>query len=174
VVFEYRVNSSLDARVSVRASRTIATHASARRMIRAGGCPTRRAFRRVLRAVNTHISDPRKEGGSPLWRDHVLETFRVGDGAKPSSIGRKAPHDARLKAAEEYALLVHAVHHHKEMLFDYGHSLDKEREQLKKATSTARYVGLDMPGVATAGEMKAWDKNVADRKDAEAKKRLEE
>ena len=40
---------------------------------------------------------------------------------------------------------MHAVHAHKEMLFDYGHSLEKEREQLKKATSTARFVGLDMP-----------------------------
>ena len=35
---------------------------------------------------------------------------------------------AQLQAAEEYAELVTAVHVHKEMLFDYGHSLEKERE----------------------------------------------
>jgi len=34
-------------------------------------------------------------------------------------------------------MLVNAVHEHKELLFSYGHSLDKEREQLKKMTSTA-------------------------------------
>jgi hypothetical protein len=60
--------------------------------------------------------------------------------------------------------LVNAVHHHKEMLFDYGHSLDKEREQLKKATSTARYVGLDMPSGGSKETMEEWDKDVADRK----------
>ena len=31
----------------------------------------------------------------------------------------------RLRVAEEYASLVNAVHAHKELLFDYGHSLDK-------------------------------------------------
>ena len=50
-----------------------------------------------------------------------------------------------MRATEEYAFLVNAVHHHKEMLFHYGHSLEKEREQLKKAASTAHYVGLSMP-----------------------------
>ena len=59
--------------------------------------------------------------------------------------------------------MVNAVHHHKEMLFDYGHSLEKEREQLKKATSTARYVGLDMPSAGSKDEMEEWDRNVADR-----------
>lgn len=129
-------------------------------MLRAGGCPTRRAFRRVLRAVTTHISDPRTEGNSPLWRDHVREVFR-GDG---TSLKRSTDVDAKLKAAEEYALLVNAVHHHKEMLFDYGHSLEKEREQLKKAASTARYVGLDMPSSGTKQELEEWDQDVVDRK----------
>ena len=131
-------------------------------MQRVAGCPTRRAFRRVLRAVQTHIGDPRKEGGSPLWRDHVLETFRGGTGS--GAIARADAHEAKVRAAEEYALLVNAVHHHKEMLFDYGHSLDKEREQLKKATSTARYVGLDMPSGGSKETMEDWDRDVADRK----------
>lgn len=136
------------------------SHTHARAMQRVAGCPTRRAFRRVLRAVQTHISDPRKEGGSPLWRDHVLETFRgTGSGA----IARSDAHEAKVRAAEEYAFLVNAVHHHKEMLFDYGHSLEKEREQLKKATSTARYVGLDMPSAGSKDELEEWDRNVADR-----------
>ena len=130
-------------------------------MQRVAGCPTRRAFRRVLRAVQTHISDPRKEGGSPLWRDHVLEAFRGGTGS--GAIARADAHEAKVRAAEEYALLVNAVHHHKEMLFDYGHSLEKEREQLKKATSTARYVGLDMPSAGSKDELEEWDRNVADR-----------
>ena len=42
-------------------------------------------------------------------------------------------------------MLANAVQHHKAMIMDYGHSLDKEREQLKKAASTAHYVGLSMP-----------------------------
>ena len=145
-------SSSLDYRTPTRACA----------MQRVAGCPTRRAFRRVLRAVQTHISDPRKEGGSPLWRDHVLETFRGGSGS--GAIARADAHEAKVRAAEEYAFLVDAVHHHKEMLFDYGHSLDKEREQLKKATSTARYVGLDMPSGGSKETMEEWDKDVADRK----------
>ena len=42
-------------------------------------------------------------------------------------------------------MLANAVQHHKAMIMDYGHSLDKEREQLKKAASTAHYVVLTMP-----------------------------
>ena len=75
------------------------------------------------------------------------ELFREFGVAVPEGALATTPEEAesRIRAAEEYASLVHAVHAHKEMLFDYGHSLEKEREQLKKATSTARFVGLDMP-----------------------------
>ena len=104
-------------------------------------CPTRRALRRVLRAVDAHVTNPRA-GGSPMWRDHVLAEFR---GAGKGTVRRADDVTARVRAAEEYASLVRAVHAHKEMLFDYGHSLEKEREQLKKASSTANFVGLQMP-----------------------------
>ena len=48
---------------------------------------------------------------------------------------------ARLRAADEWATLANAVQRHKAMIMDYGHSLEKEREQLKKASNTANYVG---------------------------------
>ena len=85
--------------------------------------------------------------GARAWRDRVLAEFREGAPGGDLRVASTTPEEAesRIRAAEEYASLVHAVHAHKEMLFDYGHSLEKEREQLKKATSTARFVGLDMP-----------------------------
>ena len=88
-----------------------------------------------------------RAGGSRAWRDRVLAEFREGAPGGDSRVASTTPEEAesRIRAAEEYASLVHAVHAHKEMLFDYGHSLEKKREQLKKATSTARFVGLDMP-----------------------------
>ena len=95
----------------------------------------------------TRASAIRARGGSRAWRDRVLAEFREGAPGGDSRVASTTPEEAesRIRAAEEYASLVHAVHAHKEMLFDYGHSLEKEREQLKKATSTARFVGLDMP-----------------------------
>ena len=114
----------------------------------AAGGRARAALRRLLRVVDARVSDPRA-GGSRAWRDRVLAEFREGAPGKKgdSRVASTTPEEAesRIRAAEEYASLVHAVHAHKEMLFDYGHSLEKEREQLKKATSTARFVGLDMP-----------------------------
>ena len=107
----------------------------------APSCPTRRALRLALRAVDRHVT---KSSGSPIWRNHVLTEFRGGGGG---GIRRERDVATRLRVAEEYAALVNAVHAHKELLFDYGHSLDKEHEQLKKAKSTARFVGLDMPKV---------------------------
>ena len=97
----------------------------------------RGTLRRVLRAVDRHVTP---HSGSPTWRDHVLTEFRSCE--KIAAADRVA---ARLKAAEEWAVLANAVQHHKAMIMDYGHSLDKEREQLKKAASTAHYVGLSMP-----------------------------
>ena len=112
----------------------------------AAGGRARAALRRLLRVVDARVSDPRA-GGSRAWRDRVLAEFREGAPGGDSRVASTPPEEAesRIRAAEEYASLVHAVHTHKEMLFDYGHSLEKEREQLKKATSTARFVGLDMP-----------------------------
>ena len=146
-------------------------------MLLADACATRAAFRNVLRAVNRHISDPGKTEPAfvPIWRDHVRSVFRQ-DGVETGSqrAVRKATvaddlHLMKLKAANEYALLVNAVHHHKHMLFEYGHSLEKEREQLKKAASTARYVGLDMPESGTQSELEAWDRDVAGRESEEKK-----
>ena len=97
----------------------------------------RGTLRRILRAVDRHVTP---HSGSPTWRDHVLTEFRSCE--KIAAADRVA---ARLKAAEEWAVLANAVQHHKAMIMDYGHSLDKEREQLKKAASTAHYVGLSMP-----------------------------
>ena len=117
----------------------------------------RSALRVVLRAVDKHVTSA---SGATAFREHVLELFRAGGGAggdggsRAPSIQREDVVAAKLVAAEEYAALVNAVHAHKEMLFDYGHSLDKEREQLRKATNTARYVGLEMPEMRPRD---AWD-----------------
>lgn len=117
----------------------------------------RSALRVVLRAVDKHVTSA---SGATAFREHVLELFRAGGGAggdggsRAPSIQREDVVAAKLVAAEEYAALVNAVHAHKEMLFDYGHSLDKEREQLRKATNTARYVGLEMPKMRPRD---AWD-----------------
>lgn len=106
-------------------------------------CPARRALRLTLRAVDAHITS---SSGSPVWRQHVLAAFK-GNGGEGRTAARPSDAHERLRTAEEYSALVNAVHAHKELLFDYGHSLDKEREQLKKASSTARFVGLEMPPV---------------------------
>ena len=100
-----------------------------------------------------------------MWRDHVLAEFR---GAGKGTVRRADDVTARVRAAEEYASLVRAVHAHKEMLFDYGHSLEKEREQLKKASSTANFVGLQMP--SSDFDHDKYD----EEKRAEEKKRAEE
>lgn len=97
----------------------------------------RGTLRRVLRAVDSHVTS---HTGSPTWRDHVLAEFRSLE--KMALADRVA---ARLRAADEWATLANAVQRHKAMIMDYGHSLEKEREQLKKASSTANYVGLSMP-----------------------------
>jgi len=97
----------------------------------------RGTLRRVLRAVDAHVTS---HTGSPTWRDHVLAEFRSLE--KMALADRVA---ARLRAADEWATLANAVQRHKAMIMDYGHSLEKEREQLKKASSTANFVGLQMP-----------------------------
>lgn len=134
----------------------------------ASSCPARRALRLALRAVDVHVT---KSSGSPIWRNHVLSEFRRGGsgsgggsgGGGGGSFRREQYVAAKLKMTEEYASLVNAVHAHKELLFDYGHSLDKEREQLKKATSTARFVGLEMPKLYEDEEFsKEREKGIAD------------
>ena len=125
----------------------------------APSCATRRALRLALRAVDRHVT---KSSGSPIWRNHVLTEFSRG-GRGGGTIGREQDVATRLRVAEEYAALVNAVHAHKELLFDYGHSLDKERQQLKKATSTARFVGLEMPKVFEDSDFQsAKEKSIAD------------
>ena len=99
----------------------------------------RGTLRRVLRAVDAHVTS---HTGSPTWRDHVLAEFRSGKRDTMALADRVA---ARLRAADEWAKLANAVQRHKAMIMDYGHSLEKEREQLKKASNTANYVGLSMP-----------------------------
>ena len=99
----------------------------------------RGTLRRVLRAVDAHVTS---HTGSPTWRDHVLAEFRSGKRDTMALADRVA---ARLRAADEWATLANAVQRHKAMIMDYGHSLEKEREQLKKASNTANYVGLSMP-----------------------------
>ena len=128
--------------------------------------PTRRALRRVLRAVDAHVTNPRA-GGSPMWRDHVLAEFR-GAGKGTVRAPTTSPRESSRAAEASYASLVRAVHAHKEMLFDYGHSLEKEREQLKKASSTANVVGLQMP--SSDFDHDKYD----EEKRAEEKKRAEE
>ena len=98
----------------------------------------RGTLRRVLRAVDAHVTP---HTGSQTWRDHVLAEFR----SNRDTMALADRVAARLRAADEWAKLANAVQRHKAMIMDYGHSLEKEREQLKKASNTANYVGLSMP-----------------------------
>mmetsp|Transcript_30636 Transcript_30636/g.99604 ORF Transcript_30636/g.99604 Transcript_30636/m.99604 type:complete len:102 (+) Transcript_30636:49-354(+) len=91
----------------------------------------RAAYRSALRAVDTHVT---AVSGNGVFRDYVRAAFR-GD----------ADAARRLQDAEDYAFLVNSVHEHKELLWSYGISLDKEQIDKDRMRNTAKHVGLSMP-----------------------------
>ena len=66
---------------------------------------SRAAYRRLLRAVDTHIT---AVGGNATWREAVQHRFRAAAGDRDTALAEEA-----VRRAEDLAFLVNSVNNHK-------------------------------------------------------------
>ena len=66
---------------------------------------SRAAYRRLLRAVDTHIT---AVGGNTTWREAVRHRFRAATGDRGTAVVEEA-----VRRAEDLAFLVNSVNNHK-------------------------------------------------------------
>ncbi|KAJ7970390.1 Complex 1 LYR protein [Quillaja saponaria] len=103
------------------------------------GLQTANVYRNLLKAVNKHIG---KEESNRHFREYVTEEFR-----KNINLSDVNSVQQKVKLAQDYAILLNSVHHHKDLLFSYNIAVDRSDEMKRTLGKSAASVGLQLPEV---------------------------